>query len=314
MKYFCFLFFLFISIISYSQSSFSKEFSLLSDNDLYTSTYRDRYYTNGLFLNYRVLAKKTTKKVIKKINSYQIGHMMYTPTKATLPFASTHDRPFAGFFYFQYGQSRFFKNEDFLITDIQLGVIGSKAKGEDLQNFIHGIYNYPEASGWTHQIKNAIAINLNGTYIKRLSKLSTSFFDLNSQNQLKIGTIFTDISSGIYSRIGLKKLQPLNNSAAFNSNLNNGTNSNQSESFFFINPKLSYVFYDATIQGSFLNKNSPVTFEVKPIVFSFELGYKYYYNRFLYGYTFHFHTKKLKSSRASNSNSYGGIYIGYYIN
>ena len=51
------LFFFFISLttLSFAQKNFSKEISLISDNDLYTSVHRDGYYTNGLFLTYRVI-------------------------------------------------------------------------------------------------------------------------------------------------------------------------------------------------------------------------------------------------------------------
>ena len=76
----------------------------------------------------------------------------------------------------------------------------------------------------------------------------------------------------------------------------------------------SYVLYDATIQGSFLNKTSPVTYDVMPFHFSLDIGYRYYRKRFLYGYTFTYHTKKLKSDRIKKSNTYGSIYIGYYFN
>ena len=138
-------------------------------------------------------------------------------------------------------------------------------------------------------------------------------FDVSNYNTLKLGTIFTSVSSGVYSRIGFKKLQPFNNSVAFNSNLNK-SKQNHSESFVFIKPMLNYVLYDATIQGSFLNKTSPVTFDVMPFNFSLEIRYKYYRKRFLYGYTYTYHTKKLKSLKATNSNSYGSIYIGYYFN
>jgi hypothetical protein len=314
MRIIFFLFFISISFCGLSQTSFSNEFSLLTDNDLYTSTYRDRYYTNGLFLTFRTVSNLKNEKLAKKIHSFQIGHMMFTPIKATLPFASTHDRPFAGYFYGEYGQSRFFTSQNVLITNLQLGVIGPNAKGQELQNFMHQIYNYPEAKGWKHQIENAFAINLNTTFIKHFKKASTTNFDLNSYNELKAGTIFTSISTGLYTRFGLKKLQKTSNSVSFNSNLNNQANQSFSESFFFLKPMLNYILYDATIQGSFLNKTSPVTYDVKPFNFSLELGYKYYYKRFLYGYTFHFHTKKLKSSRASKSNTYGSIYIGYYFN
>ena len=314
MRILSFLFIISISFNGLSQTSFSKEISILTDNDLYTSIYRDRYYTNGLFVTFRTVEKVKNNKLAKKIHSFQVGHMMFTPIKATLTVAGTHDRPFAGYFYGEYGQNRFYNSQNVLMAKLQIGVIGPNAKGQGLQNFMHKIYNYPEATGWEHQIQNAFAVNLNTTFIKYFKNVSRSHFDLNSYNELKAGTIFTSISTGLYSRIGFKKLQNSSNTVAFNSNLNQNTVQSFSESFIFVKPMLNYVVYDATVQGSFLNTTSPVTFEIMPINFSLELGYKYYNRRFLYGYTFHFHTKKLKSLRATKSNTYGSVYVGYYFN
>ncbi len=308
------LVFVTLSFQSFSQNTFSKQISLLTDNDLYTSTYRDRYYTNGLFVTLNTVSDAKNERLEKKIHSYQIGHMMYTPRTALLPVARTHDRPFAGYAYAEYGQSRVYTSQNILKISIQAGIIGSLAKAEELQNFIHGIYNYPEARGWEHQIDNAFAINVNTTYLKDLPKLRSSYFDLHSFNELKIGTVFTDISTGVYARIGTKKLEKSSNSVAFNTNLNTKSTHNNPESFFHIKPVITYTAYDATIEGSMLNNSSTVTFDVMPFHFSLALGYTYYYRRFQYGYTFHFHTKKLKSLRASKSNTYGSLYVGYYFN
>ena len=55
----------------------------------------------------------------------------------------------------------------------------------------------------------------------------------------------------------------------------NFTNSfREIESFIYLKPMLRYALYDATIQGSFLNKKSLVTKELIPLVFELELGIK----------------------------------------
>ena len=74
------------------------------------------------------------------------------------------------------------------------------------------------------------------------------------------------------------------------------------------------MVYDATIQGSFLNTESPVTFGVVPIKFTAEIGYRYRYKRYRFGYTFHFHSKKVKNPIVETTNTYGSIYIGYAFN
>ncbi len=312
MRVFTFLLFFCFTLLSTAQNNYSKEISLISDNDLYTSLYRDGYYTNGLFLTFRTVKNNIIKNSPKKIYKFQVGHMMFTAAKATLPFASTNDRPFAGYFYGAFGINRFYNSNNMFTTDLEIGVLGPSAKGEELQDFMHRIYNYPKPLGWKYQIQNAFALNFNASYLRFFSNTSSNIFDISSYNSLKIGTVFTAIATGIYSRIGFKRLQPLSNSVAFNSNLNTSSKSYR-ESFLFIKPMLNYTLYDATIQGSFLNKTSTVTFDVMPFHFSLELGYRYYRKRFLYGYTYIYHTQKLKSIRASKSNNYGSIYIGYYF-
>tara|TARA_R110002124_G_scaffold286985_2_gene469551 strand:+ start:1169 stop:2110 length:942 start_codon:yes stop_codon:yes gene_type:complete len=313
MRFFVFFSFISITFLSTAQNNYSKEISLISENDLYTSIIRDGYYTNGLFLTYRTIKNDITIDLPKKIYKFQLGQLMFTPSRSTLITASSQDRPFAGYLYANFGISRFYKSNNIFTTDLEVGAIGPNGMGEELQTFIHTIYNFPKPLGWKYQIKNAFAINFNASYLHYFSKISSNIVDISSYNSLKVGTIFTNFSTGFYSRIGFNNLQSFFNSVAFNSNLNT-TSVSQKESFVFVKPMLNYIIYDATIQGSFLNKSSPVTFDVMPFYFSLELGYRYYRKRFLYGYTYTYHTKKLKSLRASKTNSYGSIYIGYYFN
>ena len=58
MKYPFLLLLLFLTIESFSQEKFTKEFSIVTDNDLYISIEKDRYYSNGLFLSYFAIYNK----------------------------------------------------------------------------------------------------------------------------------------------------------------------------------------------------------------------------------------------------------------
>mgnify|MGYP005990502937 CR=1 FL=1 len=313
MRIFIVIFFIGFTFLSSAQHQFSKEFSLISDNDLYTSIHRDGYYTNGLFLTFRTIKNDVSENAPKKIYKFQVGQLMFTALRANIQTASLHDRPFAAYLYGSFGINWFYNSNNILTTDIEIGVIGPSAQGKELQNFLHGFYNFPEPLGWKHQIENAFALNFNASYLHHFSKASTNQFDISSFSTFKTGTVFTNLSIGIYSRFGFKKLQPFSNSVAFNSNLNIAFKS-YSESFIFVKPMLNYALYDATIQGSFLNKTSIVTYDVMPFHFSLDVGYRFYKKRFLYGYTFTYHTKKLKSDRIKKGNNYGSIYIGYFFN
>lgn len=310
------IFFLFtlFSLSIVSQRKYAKEFSFLNDNDLYTSTFRDRYYTNGMFFTYRYISNNKSDKLEKKIYEFQLAHKMYTPFKATVDLKGNHDRPFAGHLYGSFSVNHFYKNESILKTSLQVGTLGPSALGQELQDLIHDIYGFKKAIGWKYQIKNAVALNLDASYIKKIAK--NNILDINWVNNARLGTVHTDLSTGIYGRIGLKPLQSIINSIAFNGNLNNkNTNSNNKiESFFYIKPMFSYVIYDATIQGSFLNKTSPITFELEPFKFTTEIGIRFTLNRFNFGYAVNYHTKKLKNTRVPRGNTYGTIQLNYQFN
>ena len=316
MKY-GFLFFIFcLPLCIYTQQKFSKEISFVTDNDLYVSVHRDRYYTNGFFLTYRYLTKNKNIRLEKKIIEWQIGHKMYTPNKAIVTSILQHDRPFAAYLFGSFGIKKVYKKNKIFNTSLQIGTIGSNAFGKELQDFIHDIYGFKKAIGWKYQIKNAIGLNFDFAYNSFLFNDKTNTLDISWVNTGKIGTVFTNISSGIYMRLGINPLTEIINSIAFNSNLNNNNTNfkREIESFFYIQPTLRYAIYDATIQGSFLNKNSPVTKELVPLVFNIELGFKFTANRFNFGYTFNYNTSKSKGLRYTYGNKFGRINVNYLLN
>lgn len=315
MKYCLFLYLFSISIYVAAQQKFSKEISLVTDNDLYVSIGRDRYYTNGTFLSYRYLIKHKNDKLEKKIIEWQIGQEMFTPNRAVVQDIKQHDRPFAAYLYGSFGIKKVYKKNRILNTALQIGVIGSNAFGEELQGFIHDIYGFEEAVGWQYQIKNAFSLNFDATHTNFLIKNNSHTFDVYWVNSGRLGTIHTNISSGLHLRFGFITLQKMMNSIAFNTNLNNENTNFKSavESFFFIKPTLRYTFYDATLQGSFLNTTSEVTKELIPVVFSIELGFKFTANRFNFGYVFKYNTNKSKDLRYSYGHKYGTVIINYLL-
>lgn len=315
MKHSLFLYFLFFSFSILSQEKFSREFSFTSDNDLYVSSQKDRYYTNGTFLSYRYLSQIKKENQEKRIFEWQIGHEMYTPYRAIVQNINDHDRPFASYLFGSFGVHRAYKNHKILNTSIQIGVVGSNAFGKELQDFIHDIYGFKKAIGWEYQIKNAFGLNFNAEYSQFLVKDTSNYYDLSWINAGKLGTIYTNISSGFYARIGLKSLAKITNSIAFNTNLNTkNTNFNRAvESFLYIKPMVLYSLYDATLQGSFLNTTSPVTKELVPLIFHLEAGIKFTANSFNFGYAFNYSTNKSKELRNDNGNIYGSISIHYLL-
>ncbi len=239
--------------------------------------------------------------------------MIFTPHKSIVQDISEHDRPFAAYLYAGLGVKKVYASQQILKIALQLGVIGPLALGKDLQNLIHDIYNFTPSVGWKYQIKNALGVNLSGHYTKQLIPSGANYFDVSWMNSLRVGTVFTDATSGFYGRLGFNKLQKISNSIAYNTHLNNNTTKsvNEVESMLYYKMTVTYALYDATIQGSFLNTTSPVTYTVNPFRFDFEIGFLFTLRRINLGYAYHFHTSKLENLRFPNGNSYGSIRIQY---
>ena len=116
----------------FSQEKFSKEFNFTTDNDLYISSVKDRYYTNGLNLKYSYTTRNI-RKLYKKIVEFQIGQQIFTPYKSTITNLNLHDRPFAGYLNVSIGIINVYKNKVILKNKIQFGIVGENAFGKELQ-------------------------------------------------------------------------------------------------------------------------------------------------------------------------------------
>lgn len=316
MKRWAHIFLFLLVFFANAQEKLSKEFRLITDNDLYISINKDRYYTSGIFLEYSFLTNHSNPNLSKKIIDFGLNQEIYTPINPTVRSKGDHDRPFAGYLYGSFGVRNVYKKESILGFSIQIGTLGSKSYAEELQRFIHSLYNFADITGWVYQIRDAFALNFNINYTTNLYTSKNNTFDFGWISNANAGTMFTNLSSGFYTRFGFKKLQKIINSVGFYSNLNNAnTNTlNKNESFLYVKPSLRFAFYDATLQGSFLNTSSPVTKVLNPFVLDVEVGFRYIKKRFDLGYAIHFYSNKSQGLKTDEINRYGSIILGYLFN
>lgn len=306
---------LFIPLIVSAQKRAS-EAGVILDNDLYTSTVNDKYYTNGIELFYRYLNKKTNDRVNKQITEFRIGQYIYNPQTIQADDISVNDRPFAGYLFGRIGIHTYYQDESALKLNFQAGYVGPNALGEEMQELFHNSFGYIGVHGWQHQVKNALALQLNAFYSKKISAAGENDkIDLHAVAEVNAGTVNDGISVGLLSRISLKKLLPVYNSNLYNASLNADPQvyKQETEFYFYIAPYLNYQLYDATIQGSMFADNSPVTFAIMPFRFNGEAGFKYRKNNWNLSYVFVYRSKELKNEIVKSS-FYGSIGVGYILN
>jgi lipid A 3-O-deacylase len=305
-----FLLFILITAFGFTQEK-KTEIGFITDNDLYTSSKNDMYYTNGLEFFYRFLSKNNNEKINKKITEIRIGQYIYNPRFINETAITINDRPFAGYLFAEAGRSFFYQSESVLKTDFQMGYMGPNAFGEETQESFHHIIGYKEVYGWENQLHNAFAVQAHFMYSKKLFPTKhCDFIDVHYQSEVNLGTIFTGVSAGFLARFGFKKLLPV-----YDSNLHDASVSVEPQYNIYAMPSVNYQFYDATIQGSMFNNTSPLTFDLEPLRFNAEAGLKYRYNKFNISYSFLYRGRELKDP-VHNTNTgyfYGSIRLGFLL-
>jgi len=289
------------------------EVGIVLDNDLYVSTVNDQYYTNGVELFYRQIITYKKETVSKRILEFRLGQYIYNPQTNKATELSKNDRPFAGYLFVKAGINTFYQDQSVLRIGAQLGYVGPNAFGEEFQKGFHRLFGYNKIYGWQHQIRNALAVQANVFYSRQLFSGQRRFVDFQVQAEGNLGTVFTGLSVGPVMRLSLTGLIPVYNSNLYDGALQTDKNkTTDHEFYFYIIPKLNYQVYDATIQGSLFNGNSPVTFPVEPIRFNAEAGLKFRKNHWNLSYAFIYRSKELKNDDVK-SYYYGSIGIGYLL-
>lgn len=306
------LLFLFVSCSVLAQKK-PTEIGIVFDNDLYTSTVNDKYYTNGFEFFYRYLIDHKNEKVNKKIIEFRLGQYIYNPQTIRAGDILKNDRPFAGYLFGEAGLNTFYNNQSVLKINGQIGYVGPNAFGEEVQRGFHDVFGYRNVYGWQYQIKNAFAIQANVFYSVKLFPKKESQIDAQFQGEASVGTIFNSVTVGPVFRFSLKRLLPVYNSNLYDGSLRADKNyKEESEFYFYASPKVNYQAYDATIQGSMFNDNSPVTFPLEPFRFNAEAGLKYRKNHWNLSYSFLFRGREAKNNVIEDY-FYGSIGVGYLL-
>ena len=310
-----FAFLILTAALTFGQGKTS-EIGFISDNDLYTSSKNDMYYTNGLELFYRFITQNNNEKISKEITEFRIGQYLYNPRFINEEAVDINDRPFAGYLFAEAGKSFFYKSESVLKTDFQLGFVGPNALGQELQEGFHKIIGYKKVYGWENQIHNALGLQAHVMYSKKMfPSKHNDFVDLHFQSEANLGTIFTGVSTGFMARFGFKSLIPIYDSNMHDASISSEAQSNIREFYFYMAPSVNYQFYDATIEGSMFNDTSPITFDLVPLRFNGEAGLKYRYNNFNISYSFLYRGRELKGDVNDTNRGYfyGSIRMGFLL-
>ena len=190
-------------------------FSFLVENDKFTGT--DQHYTNGIQLTY-LSAKddvpwwlRTPAQYLPGIQEsaalragYVLGHSIFTPSDTLNPAPIPGQRPYAGWLYG--GLALVAESEGRLDTwELDLGIVGPSARGEQVQNSFHDLIGVDRAYGWEHELHDEFgyALVYERKWRKLLEHQGTGFgVDFTPYAGGSLGNVGTYLSLGGTLRIG----------------------------------------------------------------------------------------------------------------
>lgn len=203
------------------------------ENDLFARLANtDRHYTNGMKASWLSAPTNDLPDWLKSLSApplfsaftneknitgvtHRVGvalsHLIFTPDNTDANAPVLNDRPYAGWLYTTFSLESIRTNDlgeawqDQWNLDV--GVVGPWAHGEQVQNGWHKIINVAEANGWNYQLKNELGVNLRFERAWRsnvfrtpdLLGLSTDFIPFGT---VSLGNVATYAGVGGVFRIG----------------------------------------------------------------------------------------------------------------
>lgn len=246
-------------------------------NDFIYNT--DYYFTNGFeFEILSPLAKRNPINIFlipsldESLNRYgfTLVQNMFTPKeKFDVEKQLDGDRPFAA--YLLVG----FKNKSLnpekqiaVISEIQFGVLGPAALGEETQDAIHNVTgNSANLNGWENQISNSVALNYMASIYKTL--YSNCWFDIYAVGKGGLGIPYTFLQAEGGLRLGL-----------FEKNPQGFEMFSQKKVMFFVFAEIfeRLVGYNATLQGGLISKSTYTIENINHLIGGYRLGISFVYN------------------------------------
>ncbi len=283
----------------------SGTWNLIVENDTFTDT--DRHYTSGVQLSYlsgedrlprwlRIAAD-----LLPGIHEqaglragFQLGHSIFTPDNTETTVFLSNERPYAGWLYG--GVAVVAENDRGIDTWLlNLGIVGSSAQGEEVQNGVHELIGSPEAEGWDNQIENQFAGAL--IYEHRWRNLWQSDaiglgVDFNPHVGFSLGNIGTYGNIGATLRFGddldvdfgPPRIRPsLPGSGYF-------APRDEFAWYAFIGVDGRAVGYNLFLEGDTRRKRNEI--DIKPLVADAQIGLVVMFRKVRLGYTYIYRTKE----------------------
>lgn len=195
--------------------------SLQIENDLFAGA--DRNYSSGLRIAYATPMEPShpLESWVRALPlfegplsvTYSLGHMIFTPTDTSATQPIPNDQPYAGYLYAGFGIESAIQREDgrriLVDFELQIGIVGPSALGEQTQQWVHRVTGSQPANGWANQLPDQPTLNVfydrvwGGWYGTRIGEAGSGYnVDLSPHVGAALGNVYTYAGGGATLRFG----------------------------------------------------------------------------------------------------------------
>lgn len=312
-------------------------FTIYFDNDFLASS--DRDYTNGLRLTWSRLfrtAGETVKPgsllnypLIDRLPyvtdprvsiglAFSMGQSIYTPQDTQKTEVIEDDRPYAAYLYLGMGLHAY-RGPHLTLLELDLGVVGPLAMGEELQNGFHHLIDNGPAKGWDNQLNNEPAVEL--IYESKWRVLSLRAHngwgvDLIPHVGGRLGNVAIEANTGAEFRFGWHLLDrfgscPIHTGCDSNHMTSDPPDFGGARSIFGVNLFFglqgSLVLHDIFLDGNTFSYSHSV--DRKPLVAEAMTGIALHYKRFRLIYSYVWNSKQFEEQERKPI--YGSITLSF---
>jgi lipid A 3-O-deacylase len=310
------------------------QFSIYEENDTFgLDSPGDRHYSQGLRMEYSwhaekpfILARGITSlpfykdEAFKVVEAAAIAQNMYTPEIITDPVYNPDDRPFAAWMYAAYKalviESRSDQSEWQDTYELNLGVVGPWAQGDEVQSWFHRVKGDPDDPTYVNQIPNQIVAML--SYSRKWALLvnpSTTGETLDEQRwpvflmpnaSIRLGNIMSDLGLGLTFLAGFHT--PLDFAAgSINPSMAGTVDPGRFRLYAHAGVEGRFVMFNAFLDGTAFRESASI--DRNDLVADYKLGITMSWHWFRGSFTQVWRTPEIESR--SNFQNFGAIQLGF---
>jgi lipid A 3-O-deacylase len=198
-----------------------------------------------------------------------LGHKMFTPQRITIARPNPRDRPYAAHLYLSTITATAYHRPNGRLAehlfDLQIGLVGPSARGEELQTWWHErpFVDGPRPRGWGNQLRDEGTLNLDYRWRERFGGENA---DLAPSLGFGVGTVTTYASAGLAGRLGwhLEPFAPLG--------LPPAGSGDSWQAYLVASAEARLVAHDLFIAGSLFRDGPQIDIKQEPLVYDLKLG------------------------------------------